>query len=908
MAVLPQARISRQPLAAIGLSLATGILLHHAIANSKLAIASVAISIALLVFAIRIHERVALIAIVSLLIAFLAAGYALAFIEHRSVSANRVVRFFEDEVVGPNEPVEVTGQLDGDPESAPDGLYFNIKTEQISVRGAERSASGMVLLLAHLSDQSTRKEYDALQLHHGARIRVMTVLDRDEDFRNPGVMPFTEYLERKGYDATGVIKSPLLVERLEDARVFAPLAWIYEWRTRLEEQFDRRFTPETAGVLAAMLLGNRYKVSRVAAERFRTGGTFHVLVISGLHISFIAGLLFLLMRRVSRNRFAQFVAVITALLAYSLAVGAQAPVVRAALAFSLGIFAPLVWRRANSINVIAGAGIVLLVWRPSDLFDPSFQLTFLSVIVIVTLAVPTMIRLQQVGAWRPTHATPYPPSCSRSFRLLAEALFWSEREWRADMAAANIRYRLFKTPWASRFERWHVQKPLRFAVSAIVVSASVQLGMLPLLIIYFHRISFASLVLNIFVGLMMVALAFSALAATLIAQLSRFVAAPLLTLSEKIESVMVHSIDPIQRLGIAAIRLPHYHGAGAAIYICYFVALGLLALALAHWNPLRPATITGQTERGLRPSRVRLAFAAFLLLLGVIVFHPFSGPRADGKFHVDYLDVGQGDSALLTMPDGTTMLIDGGGRPNIDWNRDDTDAEAPFERDTRSVGERVVSEYLWSRGLDRVDYILPTHADADHIDGLNDVAQNFKVRGAIVSRTPAGESEYVRFAETMKRSRVPIERIGAGDVLGFGDVSVDVLWPPPTDDVNAAWRNNDGTVLRIRYGNQTIVFAADIEKEAESRIVSAVGDLHSTIVKVAHHGSKTSSTQPFIDATRPSLAIISVGRTSIFGHPNKEVVERWRASGAQVLTTGERGTISVLTDGKQLTVSTFVQQ
>src|SRR3954470_3858502 len=174
MAVLPQARISRQPLAAIGLSLATGILLHHAIENSKLAIVAVTISIALLIFAIHIRERVAPIAIVSLLIAFLAAGYAMAFIEHRSVSANRVVRLFEDEVVRPNEPVEVTGQLDGDPESAPDGLYLNIRTEQICVRGAERSASGMVLLLAHLSDQSKSKEYEALQLHHGARVRVMT--------------------------------------------------------------------------------------------------------------------------------------------------------------------------------------------------------------------------------------------------------------------------------------------------------------------------------------------------------------------------------------------------------------------------------------------------------------------------------------------------------------------------------------------------------------------------------------------------------------------------------------------------------------------------------------------------------------------------------------------------------------
>src|SRR5205823_8194676 len=133
----------------------------------------------------------------------------------------------------------------------------------------------------------------------------------------------------------------------------------------------------------------------------------------------------------------------------------------------------------------------------------------------------------------------------------------------------------------------------------------------------------------------------------------------------------------------------------------------------------------------------------FALLLTVVLFHPLSGARADGILHIDFLDVGQGDSALITTPDGTTLLIDGGGRPNIDWNASD-DAEPAFERDTGSIGERVVSEYLWSLGLDRVDYILPTHADADHIDGLNDVARNFKVRGAIVEIGRASCRERVK--------------------------------------------------------------------------------------------------------------------------------------------------------------------
>ena len=187
----------------------------------------------------------------------------------------------------------------------------------------------------------------------------------------------------------------------------------------------------------------------------------------------------------------------------------------------------------------------------------------------------------------------------------------------------------------------------------------------------------------------MAALAFTALTAVLLAQLSSLAAAPLVFLSEKIEWLMVHSIDPIYGSGITAIRLPHYHGLGSVIYILYFVALGVLTLALARWNPLRPATITREAVNKVRALHVRLAFAAFGLLLGVSVLHPFSGPQPDGKLHVDYLDVGQGDSALVTMPDGTTMLIDGGGRPNIDWARAGDGEPEPFERDTRSIGSHV---------------------------------------------------------------------------------------------------------------------------------------------------------------------------------------------------------------------------
>jgi competence protein ComEC len=840
-----------------------------------------------------------------LLLAFCSAGTMLALIEKRSV--NGLERLFDEGVIASGDPVEIEGSLMGAPEPAPDGFYLTLRVEKIRFKETERLVQGHVRLAASVRDSKLSAEYEALELRYGARLRVMTMLDRTERFRNPGVSTLTEYLEQRGLDATAQIKSPLLIERLDDERVLLPLYWLYEWRGRLLRLIERRFSAETAGVLNAALLGNRYGLSRSSAERFREGGTFHVLVISGLHITFIGGIVLWTTRRLVRRRVWQFISCVLFLWAYTLAVGAEPSVVRAALMFTLLALAPVVERRAGSLNALGGALLILLVWRPSDLFDPSLQLTFLSVLMIVSISWPLLQRLEEVGQWRPTRATPYPPQCTRALRIVAETLFWSERAWKREQTGSAYQYRLFKTGLAARLERFRLQRLLRYGVSALVISSSVQLGLLPLLIIYFHRVSLASLILNIVVGMLMAMLCLFALCALLLFQVSEGLAAPLFRLAEWTNWLMIHSVDPFVSARVASIRLPEYTGWAAGLYGLYYLPLLLLIFALARWRPLRLVNALEEAAhaRWLRP---RAAALALLVLLCVILAHPLSAGRPSGRLRVDFLDVGQGDSALVTMPDGTTLLIDGGGRPSFRPTARTNEGSQiePFEPDVRSIGERVVSEYLWWRGLDRVDYILATHADADHIDGLNDVARNFQVRAAFVARSPRSDIEYARFAQTLMNEGVPVLLISRGDTLRFGSVVAEVLWPAPGESVAAPSNNDDSVVLRLRLGERTFLMTGDIENKSEAALVATHDErLLSDVVKVAHHGSKTSSTEAFIAGTHARLAIISVGLSSPFGHPRPEVVERWRASGAQIMTTGERGTITVSTDGHDLKVETF---
>src|SRR5690242_3561742 len=263
-----------------------------------------------------------------------------------------------------DESTMLTGVLDAPPEFARDRVYLSLRVERI----ADTPANGRVSILATFRNAASAREFRSLELRYGTRIRVSTTLDRTGNYRNPGVSSLAEFLDRNDYDATGIVKSASSITRLEDTRVFPVIALLYRWRESLQREIDARFAPETAGVLDATLLGNRYNLSPSASERFREGGTFHVLVISGLHISFIGGLVFLVIRRFTKRRLMQFVLPAAIVWSYSLAVGAESSVVRAALMFSFAGFGPIVFRRSTSLNALGAAALVLLVRSPKEIF------------------------------------------------------------------------------------------------------------------------------------------------------------------------------------------------------------------------------------------------------------------------------------------------------------------------------------------------------------------------------------------------------------------------------------------------------------------------------------------------------------------------------------------------------------
>ncbi|MGA9630439.1 MAG: DNA internalization-related competence protein ComEC/Rec2, partial [Candidatus Acidiferrales bacterium] len=295
------------------------------------------------------------------------------------------------------------------------------------------------------------------------------------------------------------------------------------------------------------------------------------------------------------------------------------------------------------------------------------------------------------------------------------------------------------------------------------------------------------------------------------------------------------------------------------------------------------------------------ASAAVLAALTVLVAtHPFRPNLDRGRLEVTVLDVGQGDSIFAAFPGGRTMLIDGGGLSGSEW--------VGGYRSGTDVGEEVVSPYLWSRGLKRLDVVALTHADHDHLDGLYSVLENFRVGELWVGSDDQRPAFQRLLAEARARGVVIIHK-ARGARFDWQGVEGDVLWPPNEAPAEKS-ANNNSLVLRLADGRDHFLLTGDIEKQAEEQLVAeqAQEPLAADFLKVPHHGSKTSSTEAFLQAVEPHFAVVSVGESNAFGHPAPEIVERYQRDGVRLLRTDRDGAITALTDGQNLSVHAFAER
>jgi competence protein ComEC len=285
----------------------------------------------------------------------------------------------------------------------------------------------------------------------------------------------------------------------------------------------------------------------------------------------------------------------------------------------------------------------------------------------------------------------------------------------------------------------------------------------------------------------------------------------------------------------------------------------------------------------------RIAFVAAAALIAVAIVSAL--PRTpDTTLHLAELtaiDVAQGDSLLVVSPEGRTLLIDGGG-------------PAGFVRSNSfDVGEDVVSPYLWSRGFSRLDAVALTHPHSDHMDGLRAVITNFRPKELWIG--PRHSDSLVPLLEAAKRSGTAVRLLKTGDELALGTAHIDVL---SSGDISQNV-NDDSVVLRLRYQNSRALLLGDAERELERRIAAQAGT--ADVLKIAHHGSATSTTPELLRRVKPKFAVISVGGQNSYGHPRSEVLARLHDSGTLIYRTDVNGATTFYLDGKVVKAESYLQ-
>jgi competence protein ComEC len=661
----------------------------------------------------------------------------------------------------------------------------------------------------------------------GDRITALAKLREPYSSCNPGVYSYD--LRSDGIVATGHAKK--IFKAGHENNIFSAVSGQRQW---IAKKMDDSLSPESASFLKAIIPGLKGGIPEDMRYAFSSTGLAHLLSISGTHFGLLAFIIFIISRTALKclpegmlSRIALFVT------PTQIAVLVTVPVL---------MFYALI--SGMSIPTIRSLIMVLIYMLAVFMGRKGQWLNSLAIAAIIILL------------WQP-HSL---QGISFLLSFLAVLSIGNVLEIKSSvntqdfdvMTKRGSRHKDRLSALAA-FVYEKIKTGLTITVSALI-------GTAPLVALYFNQFPLISPVTNLIVTplvcFILLPLGFVSAFVAILLNLQS------LPLSAPIDSLVHFILGLVSRLKDVPYAHIHIPDPSCVMIAAYYFSCFFIIKSKFKWR--------------------------FLPLLFVICFYLLA-PRLSAKdLEITFLDIGQGDAAVVQLPRNGVMVIDGGSK----------EARA---------GERVIAPYLWSRGLNRIDIIAISHPHPDHYGGIGYLMNNFEI-GEIwfAGRTPPGSEVFFR---GVNARGIPLRILKRGDSLQTQEHRIIALHPydgyvadSPRGDYSD--ENSDSLVLKIETKEGSVLFTGDIEEEAEINLIHLGHWLRSDLIKVPHHGSRTSSTEAFMDAVNPGIAVISAGRRNPFHHPHQETLERYGYAGVRIFRTDVDGAVTAVIDGSSIKIST----